>query len=96
MRLRLPLNGKTRSRVVLIGIPREDWTAFTASTARRKGLTIKLVRRMKHIYPQAIRLVEMGQVDVRSLVTHTFPFERANEAFDTASRREGIKVLITF
>jgi len=84
------------SRVVLIGIPREDWTAFTASTARRKGLTIKLVRRMKHIYPQAIRLVEMGQVDVRSLVTHTFPFERANEAFETAGRREGIKVLITF
>jgi len=83
------------SRVVLIGIPREDWTAFTASTARRKGLTIKLVRRMKHIYPQAIRLVESGQVDVRSLVTHTFPFEQAAEAFETASRREGIKVLIT-
>jgi L-iditol 2-dehydrogenase len=84
------------SRVVLIGIPGDDRTSFIASTARRKGLTIKLVRRMRHIYPQAIRLVETGQVDVRSLVTHTFPFERAVEAFDTASRREGIKVLITF
>jgi len=81
-------------RVVLIGIPADDQTAFTASIARRKGLTLKLVRRMKHTYPRAIRLVESGLVDVRSLVTHRFPLRESAEAFSTAQKREGLKVIV--
>jgi L-iditol 2-dehydrogenase len=69
-------------KVLLIGIPSDDTTTFTASVIRRKGLTIKLVRRMKHTYPRAIRLVHTGAVDVKSLVTHTFPLERIAEAFE--------------
>ena len=82
-------------KVILVGIPADDRTAFNASTARRKGLTLKLVRRMKFTYPRAIQLVESGKVDVRSLVTHSFPFEQAVEAFVVAARREGLKVIIT-
>jgi L-iditol 2-dehydrogenase len=82
------------SRVVLIGIPSDDRTAFTASVARRKGLTIKLTRRMKHTYPRAIRLVEGSLVDVRSLVTHRFPLADFDRAFSVAQRREGLKVII--
>jgi L-iditol 2-dehydrogenase len=67
---------------------------FTASTARRKGLTIKVVRRMKNTYPRAIRLVESGVVDVRSLVTHRFPLAEVDKAFTLACRREGIKVAV--
>jgi len=81
-------------RVVLAGIPADDRTSFKASTARRKGLTIKLVRRMKHTYPRAIRLVERGLVDVRSLATHRFPLSEAAQAFSTAQKREGIKIII--
>lgn len=81
-------------KVVLAGIPDEDRTTFTASGARRKGLTIKLVRRMKHTYPRAIELVSKGLVDVRSLVTHRFPLEQAAEAFRVAERREGLKIII--
>ncbi len=69
-------------KVVVGGIPSDDTMTFTASTTRRKGLTIKLVRRMKHTYPRAIRLVQTGMVDVRSLVTHAFPLERIVEAFE--------------
>jgi L-iditol 2-dehydrogenase len=82
-------------KVILLGIPPEDRTTFTASIARRKGLTIKLVRRMKLTYPRAIQLVESGKVDVHSLVTHTFPLENASEAFVVAARRDGLKVIIT-
>jgi len=82
------------ARVVLIGIPADDRTAFTASLARRKGLTIKLTRRMKPVYPRAIRLVEGGMVDVRSLVTHRFPLEEFDKAFSAAQRREGLKGII--
>jgi len=81
-------------RVVLVGIPDDDHTAFTASVARRKGLTIALSRRMKHTYPRAIRLVETGQVDVHSLVTHRFSLEQAPAAFAAAARREGLKVIV--
>jgi L-iditol 2-dehydrogenase len=82
-------------KVILVGIPSDDRTAFTASIARRKGLTLKLVRRMKLTYPRAIRLVESGKVDVRSIVTHTFSLEHAAEAFAVASRRDGLKIIIT-
>jgi L-iditol 2-dehydrogenase len=85
---------KPGGTVMLIGIPSEDETRFTASIARRKGLTIKVVRRMKNTYPTAIRLVQQGRVDVRSLVTHRFPLERTAEGFALAARREGVKVVI--
>jgi L-iditol 2-dehydrogenase len=81
-------------KVILTGIPDDDKTSFSASTARRKGLTIKLVRRMKHTYPRAIGLVSNGLVDVRSLVTHHFPLEQAGDAFRVAEKREGLKIII--
>ncbi len=81
-------------RVVLVGIPFPDVTTFTASTARRKGLTLQLCRRMKFTYPRAIQLVEQGLVDVRSLVTHRFSLSQAEQAFRTAQARNGLKVII--
>lgn len=81
-------------RVVLVGIPSEDRTSFKASTARRKGLTIKLSRRMKLTYPRAIELVEKGLVDLRSIVTHEFKLEEYDAAFQIAQKREGLKVII--
>jgi L-iditol 2-dehydrogenase len=81
-------------KVILVGIPNDDYTSFSASTARRKGLTIKLVRRMKHTYPRAIELVSKSLIDVRSLVTHRFPLEQVSEAFRVAERREGLKIMI--
>lgn len=69
-------------KVVVGGIPSDDTMTMTASTVRRKGLTIKLVRRMKHVYPRAIVMVQKGLVDVKPLVTHLFPLERIAEAFD--------------
>jgi threonine dehydrogenase-like Zn-dependent dehydrogenase len=39
-------------------------------------------------------LVAKGLVDVRSLVTHRFLLEEANEAFRVAQRREGLKIII--
>lgn len=81
-------------RVVLVGIPDDDQTTFPAAVARRKGLTLMLSRRMKNTYPRAIRLVEDGKVDVRSIVTHRFSLEQIDQAFAVARRREGLKVLV--
>lgn len=81
-------------KVILAGIPDDDRILLPAGLVRRKGLTLKLVRRMKHTYPRAINLVAQGLVDVRSLVTHHFPLAQAQQAFITAEKREGLKVMI--
>ncbi|HLL69495.1 MAG TPA: zinc-binding dehydrogenase [Micromonosporaceae bacterium] len=81
-------------RVVLAGIPDNDSTTFRASLARRKGLTIAMVRRMHAVYPRAISLVEKGLIDVTSIVTDRFPLAEAADAFKTASTRQGLKVII--
>ena len=80
--------------MVLAGIPADDRTTFTASVARRKGLTIQLVRRMKHTYPRAIRLVEQGWINVRSVVSHHFSLDQATQAYTLANQREGLKIII--
>ncbi len=85
---------KPGGTIVLAGIPSDDRISFTASSARRKGITFKIVRRMKNTYPRAIQLVQKGMIDVRSLVTHRFPLEQAGAAFKVAVRREGIKVIV--
>jgi L-iditol 2-dehydrogenase len=82
-------------RVVLVGIPDEDQTTFPAGVARRKGLTFAMCRRMNHVYPRAIDLVQRGRVDVASLVTHRFPLTEAGEAFRAAVARAGLKVVVT-
>jgi L-iditol 2-dehydrogenase len=81
-------------RVVLVGIPDDDTTTFRASTARRKGLTLLLSRRMGDVYPRAIDMVERGVVDVDSIVTNRFGLTEVGEAFETASQRRGHKVLV--
>ncbi|RYV50955.1 alcohol dehydrogenase [Pengzhenrongella frigida] len=85
---------KPGGTVVLAGIPGDDSTTFPASIARRKGLTLKLVRRMKEMYPRTIRLVDDGRVDVTSIVSHTFALDRADEAFRLASERIGLKIIV--
>lgn len=81
-------------RVVLVGIPDEDRTTFSASVARRKGLTLAVVRRMQEVYPRAIDLVQRGRVDVASVITHRCPLEDASSAFATAATRAGLKVVV--
>jgi L-iditol 2-dehydrogenase len=82
-------------RVVLAGIPGNDTTAFRASLARRKGLTIAMVRRMNEVYPRAISLVARGAVALEPLVSRRAPLEEVADAFGAAERRTGLKVIIT-
>ena len=68
-------------RLVLVGIPEGDQFTLTASLVRRKGLSIKLSRRMGHVYTRAIDMVQRGQVKVAPLITHTFSLEETPKAF---------------
>ncbi len=90
---RLARNG---ARVLLIGIPPENSFTLTASLTRRKGLTLKAVRRMKHTYQRAIALTQAGRVDLKALITHRFPLSETEAAFSlVAGQRDGvIKALV--
>lgn len=85
-------------RLVLVGIPRDDQLTMHHTTARRRGLTIFLSRRMKHTYPRATHLVENGLVDVKGLVTHRFPLTQTPEAFalNADYRDHVVKVMINY
>lgn len=81
-------------RVVLAGIPDEDRTTFLASSARRKGLTIALSRRMKEVYPRAIELLASGRVDTHDLISHRYALDDAAAAMRVAADRAGQKVVV--
>ena len=84
-------------RLVLVGIPSVDRLEIKHSTARRKGLTIRVSRRMKHVYPRAIRLVRSGAVDLLGIASHRFPLAQTPEAFalNAAYADEVNKIVIT-
>jgi len=72
-------------RLMVVGISDNDQMVLCHSTARRKGLSILMVRRMKHTYPRALALAEQRKVELRAMVTHRFPLARAAEAFRLAA-----------
>jgi L-iditol 2-dehydrogenase len=84
-------------RVVLVGIPSEDTLTMRHSTARRKGLSIMMSRRMKHVYPRAIQLAESETVNVKldNLVSHRFTLQETAHAFEINSQyQQGVHKII--
>ena len=79
-------------RLILAGIPATDEVSVSASLVRRKGLTLKAVRRMPpDVYPRAIGLVRSGAVDLQPLATHSCPLRETAAAFETqANCRDGV------
>jgi L-iditol 2-dehydrogenase len=73
-------------RLVLVGIPTGDTFTLDAALVRRKGLTIKMSRRMGNVYRRAIALVETGRVRFEPILTHRFELERTAEAFELHAR----------
>ncbi len=83
------------SRVILVGIPSDDRTTFTASTARRKGLTLKLVRRSTpDAFGRAVELAESGQMALGRLVSDRVPLRGAVQAMDRFVAHAGMKLII--
>jgi L-iditol 2-dehydrogenase len=81
--------------VVLVGIPGNDRTAFTASVARRKGLALKLARRSTaSAFTRAVDLANRRQIDLGSLVSLRVSLDDAQRGFDALVERSGLKVVV--
>lgn len=72
---------KPRGSVVVVGIGPSD-PKLPLSEAMLKEVAILGVNRYPNCYPRAIELVESGLVDVNPLITHRFPLEDAEQAFN--------------
>jgi len=86
-------------KLVLLGIPgaRTEYVLHT-DIMRRKELVVLNVRRQVHYFERGLHLVIAGRVDIRTLVTHRFPLEKTNDAYELVSTyRDGVvKAIISF
>ena len=72
-------------KVLVLGVPAVDELRFRHSLARRKGLTVFMVRRSNGDLPYCIRWALKEKAPLNRLVSHHFPLGRIQEAFETAS-----------
>jgi D-xylulose reductase len=70
--------------LVLIGMP-VDPVHFDVVAAQVKEARIETIFRYANIYPRAIQLIASGKVDLKPLVSATFPFEESIPAFERAA-----------
>ena len=70
--------------IVVVGLPVEP-VAFDVASLSVKELRIESVFRYAHQYERAIALIASGKVDLKPLITETFPFEKSIPAFERAA-----------
>ena len=77
---------KPGGKLMLIGIPpTAKRVTFLIDKLRHKEICIQNVRRQCHCVQPALDMMERGDVDVSVMVTHRFPFEQTQDAFDVAA-----------
>lgn len=83
--------------LVLVGMPVEP-VPFDVVAAQAKEIRIETVFRYANVYERAVNLIASGKVDLKPLISATFPFERGVEAFERAASAQpgDVKVQITF
>ena len=78
-------------KVVMIGLPPEDNFPYPLVQAMAREIDIFTVFRYANVYPSAIALVAEGRIDTKSLITHRFPLEKAEDALLLSdSRADGV------
>lgn len=82
---------KPGGSLMIVGIPETDRISFPAHTLRRNELILKNVRRQNHCTAPTIDLMASGRINADPLMTHRFPLEETQAAFDMVSGyRDGV------
>ena len=71
--------------VVLVGMPPGP-VPYDVVAAEAKELHVEHVFRYTNVYAQAVSLIASGKIDVKPLISKTFPFEKSVEAFEFAAQ----------
>jgi L-iditol 2-dehydrogenase len=61
-----------------------------------KELTVKGVFRYVNTYPTALKLASAKKIELKKLITHTFPLSEIHKAFEVMDKKIGnpIKVIV--
>lgn len=70
--------------LVLIGMPVEP-VALDVSSIAAKEIRIETIFRYANVFDRALAMIASGKVDLKPLVSETFPFEKSIEAFERAA-----------
>jgi L-iditol 2-dehydrogenase len=82
---------KPGGTLVIVGITETDEVSFPIHELRRKEITILNIRRQLHCTQKAIDLLARRKINMDSMVTHRFPLEETQKAFDlVANYRDGV------
>ncbi|MEJ2051498.1 MAG: zinc-binding dehydrogenase, partial [Calditrichota bacterium] len=82
---------KPGGELLIVGIPDTERVSFDISELRHREITVKNVRRQNQSVQTAIDLVAEGRVNPDLFITHRFPMEEVQEAFElVAGYRDGV------
>lgn len=73
--------------VMVIGVGKKEMDGLPFMHLSFGEIDLRFINRYHHSWPKAIRLMESGYVDLKSIVSHKFKLEDAVEAMETASDR---------
>ncbi len=89
---------KPGGKLLIIGIPEFDRWSFPTDDFRRKEIAVQNVRRQNECTHTVLDLIANKKVDVMPMITHHFPFDKTDEAFElVANYKDGVmKAMIDF
>jgi L-iditol 2-dehydrogenase len=89
---------KPGGKLMLIGIPEFERWSFPSDDFRRKEIAVQNVRRQNECTHAVLDLITNKTLDVNPMITHHFPFEKTDEAFElVAAYKDGVmKAMINF
>lgn len=86
---------RPRGTLVQVGVAGDVSLALNLIVG--KEILMRGSHRFDNEYPQAVQLIDSGRINVKPIITATYPLERAVEAFQAASdRSRSVKVQISF
>lgn len=82
--------------IVLVGMAPQDIIEYNFAKILAKEAEIKSVFRYRNIYPQAIKAISQGIIDISGIITHEFDFADVAKAFDYVinHKQEVVKAVI--
>jgi S-(hydroxymethyl)glutathione dehydrogenase/alcohol dehydrogenase len=86
--------------IVTLGFGQRGNVSYPASSFANRGRTIHAGQQgglnMLRDLPRYVRLMEKGDIDMKTLVTATYPLERTREAVQAVADRTTVAAVITF
>jgi Threonine dehydrogenase and related Zn-dependent dehydrogenases len=89
--------GDQGGRVVLVGMP-QDRVPLDVVALEVKEISLTGIFRYANVWDRTLALIGSGKIDLKPLISATYPFDKSIEAFERAAQQNpsDVKVQITF